>query len=46
MSDTFPASQSPDRLEFRFRWDKAEHRRFYRSVQREARRGSKVRWLL
>jgi hypothetical protein len=35
-----------DRLEFRFRWDKSEHRRLYRTVQLEARRGSKTRWFL
>lgn len=44
MSDSLTVPQSPDRLEFRFRWDKREHRRFYRTLQREARRGSKVRW--
>jgi hypothetical protein len=46
MSDNLAAQPSPDRLEFRFRWDKREHRRFYRTLQREARRGSKVRWVL
>lgn len=36
----------PGRFEFRFRWDRAEHRRLYRAMQREVRRGSKVRFLL
>lgn len=34
------------RLEYRFRWDRAEHQRMYRALQRETRRGSKVRWAL
>ena len=35
-----------DRFEFRFRWDKSEHQRFYRALQREVRRGSRIRWSL
>jgi hypothetical protein len=33
-----------DRLEYRFRWNDAEHRRFYRALQRETRRKAKY-WL-
>lgn len=46
MNDNVASQDSPDRLEFRFRWDRREHRRFYQTLQREARRGSKVRWVL
>ena len=46
MSENEAAPSSPDHLEFRFRWDKSEHRRFYRIVQLDGRRGSKIRWLL
>jgi hypothetical protein len=34
-----------DRLEYRFRWDDAEHRCMYRAVRRDVRRGSKA-WLI
>jgi hypothetical protein len=34
-----------ERLEYRYRWDRSEHQRFYRALQREA-RGSKVRLLV
>jgi hypothetical protein len=33
-------------VEFRFRWNAAEHRRFYRALQVEARRGSRTQLLL
>jgi hypothetical protein len=46
MKDEEAELPARDRLEFRFRWDKSEHRRLCRTVQREARRGSKVRMLL
>jgi hypothetical protein len=35
-----------DALEFRFRWDRSEHRRFIRAVQRRMHRGSKGRLAL
>lgn len=46
MKDGEAALPDCDRLEFRFRWDRSEHRRFYRTLQREARRGSKARLLV
>jgi len=36
-------TESRDSLEYRFRWNAGEHRRFYRALQRAARRGSKAR---
>ena len=35
-----------ERLEYRFLWNAGEHRRFYRALQRTARRGSKARLAL
>jgi len=46
MTDTEAVTSDQDRLEFRFRWDESEHRRMYRALQREVRRGSKVRVFL
>jgi hypothetical protein len=36
----------PDRLEFRFKWDKSEHRRFFRALQRGVYRRKKSRLFL
>jgi hypothetical protein len=46
MNDPQATMSISERLEFRFRWSEPEHRRFYRALQREVRRGSKARWLL
>src|SRR5262245_20815123 len=46
MQDSGAMPSTSNRLEYRFRWDKSEHRRLYRALQREMRRGSKTRWLL
>jgi hypothetical protein len=46
MTEGTSAITSPERYEFRFRWDKREHRRFYRVLQQEAKRGSTARRVL
>jgi hypothetical protein len=46
MTDNVTVVADLDRLEFRFRWDESEHRRMYRAIQRDVRRGSKTRLLL
>jgi hypothetical protein len=42
--ESTPTAPVPDRLEYSFRWDGAQHRRLYRAMQRQSRRRSKV-WL-
>ena len=40
------AGTVPDSLEFRFKWDKSEHQRFFRALQRGVYRGEKSRLFL
>jgi hypothetical protein len=43
--ESTPTAPVADRFEYSFRWDGAEHRRFYRALQRQARRRRRWAWL-